>query len=60
MLCMLSIIAKHAKKKPSFNLYMPRDFLTLNTLMQKAFLFLQTVASSKKQQGEILNHLFFE
>ena len=33
-------------------------FLTLNTPMQKAFPFLQTVASSKKQQGEILNHFF--
>jgi len=39
---------------------MPKDFLTLNTLMQKAFHFLQTVASSKKRQGEKLNHLFFK
>ena len=34
--------------------------LTLNTPRQKAVLFLQTVVSSKKQQGEIRNHLFFE
>ena len=31
--------------------YMPRDFLTLNTLMQNAFAFLHTVASSKKTTG---------
>ena len=36
----------------------PDILLTLNTLMQKASLFLQTVAY--KQQGEILNHLSFE
>ena len=27
--------------------------------MQKAFSFFQTVASSKRQQGELFNHLFF-
>ena len=30
--------------------YMPRDFLTLNTLMQNIFPFLHTVASSKKKK----------
>ena len=34
--------------------------LTLNTLRQKAFAFLQMMVSSKKQQGEIHNHLLFE
>ena len=38
----------------------PEIFATLNTLMQKAFPLLQTVASSKKRQGEALNQLFFE
>ena len=40
------------------NPYTPRYFINTDTLMQKASLFLQTVAY--KQQGEILNHLSFE
>ena len=37
------------------NPYIPRFFfLTLKTLMQKAFPFLPTVVSSKQQEGEIL------
>jgi len=38
----------------------PDILLRLNTLMQKASPLLQTVASYKKQHGEILNHLFFQ
>ena len=38
----------------------PEILLTLNTLRQKAFIFLQMVAASETQQGEILSHLFFE
>ena len=39
------------------HIYAQRFYFTLNTLMRKAFPFLQTVACFKKQQGEILIHL---
>ena len=40
---------------------MPRYFVnTKYPEAKKAILFLQMVASYKQQQGEILNHLFFE